>query len=193
MRPLRVISLAMVTLLAGVQCDRSTPDVVWIQQARSLTDEFQAKLKRELLTAMKGGGPVRAIQVCNVEAPRIASQIAAGRVAGWTVSRTALRVRNPKNRPNDWQNEALVELERRIAAGEPLDQVAWQGRRDGQFVYMRPIMMDGACMTCHGPAESIPASVATEIERLYPDDKATGFSLGDLRGAFVVAGPTTRR
>jgi len=193
MRSPKSVWIALVTLIFGVQCDRSTPDDAWIEQARSLTGEFQATLKGKLVTAMKEGGPPRAIEICNVEAPKIESQITGGKAADWTASRTALRIRNPKNAPTDWQKEGLIEIERRISAGEPPDRVDWRGHRGDHFVYMRPIMMDRLCMTCHGPLGSIPPTVKTELDRLYPQDEATGFSMGDLRGAFVVTGPRTRR
>jgi hypothetical protein len=34
--------------------------------------------------------------------------------------------------------------------------------------------------------ENIAPDVLEQLEKLYPDDTATGFSDGDLRGAFVV-------
>ena len=42
----------------------------------------------------------------------------------------------------------------------------------------------GLCLQCHG--EAIAPPVAEKISALYPDDKATGFREGDIRGAFVV-------
>jgi hypothetical protein len=35
---------------------------------------------------------------------------------------------------------------------------------------------------CHG--EDLPSDVKTAIEKHYPDDQATGFQTGDVRGAF---------
>ena len=40
------------------------------------------------------------------------------------------------------------------------------------------------CLGCHG--KSIAPEVKAKLAELYPEDKATGFSEGDLRGAFVV-------
>lgn len=185
--------MAAFVLLAGIQCDRSTPDEAWVEHARRMTDDYQAALKGKLVEAMNHGGPPHAVRICNVEAPKIEGQVASGTTANWTVSRTALRVRNPKNRPNDWQREVLAEFERRLAKGEPVEGIDWRGRRGERFVYMRPIVMGGLCTTCHGPPESIPVAVRQELTRLYPNDEATGFSVSELRGAFVVTGPRTLR
>jgi hypothetical protein len=49
---------------------------------------------------------------------------------------------------------------------------------------MKAIPTGGLCLACHG--ETIDPAVAGKIAELYPEDKATGFREGDLRGAFVV-------
>jgi len=41
------------------------------------------------------------------------------------------------------------------------------------------------CLTCHG--SGLDPALKPEIERLlYPDDQATSFKAGELRGAFTV-------
>ena len=50
--------------------------------------------------------------------------------------------------------------------------------------YVEPIVAQPLCLTCHGKAIS-EATRAALAER-YPDDKATGFEKGDLRGLFWV-------
>jgi hypothetical protein len=56
------------------------------------------------------------------------------------------------------------------------------GRRE--FRFMKAITTQPLCLTCHG--EAISPEVAAKLSELYPDDRATGFREGDLRGAFVV-------
>ena len=41
-----------------------------------------------------------------------------------------------------------------------------------------------ACLACHG--SDIAPAVSKKIATLYPNDQATDFKLGDIRGAFVV-------
>jgi hypothetical protein len=43
-----------------------------------------------------------------------------------------------------------------------------------------------ACLSCHGKKEDLDPEVLDQLNELYADDRATGFSEGDLRGAFVV-------
>ena len=48
--------------------------------------------------------------------------------------------------------------------------------------YVEPIFMQPLCVTCHG-AELAP-DLQARLEELYPEDQATGYSAGDLRGVF---------
>ena len=67
--------------------------------SRDIASGMQAALKGELAQAMTTAGPVGAIAVCRTRAPAIAAQ--AGNAAGVRVSRTALRLRNPANAPDE--------------------------------------------------------------------------------------------
>jgi hypothetical protein len=40
-------------------------------------------------------------------------------------------------------------------------------------------VIDGVCLTCHG---SVGSDVAAALRERYPDDRATGYALGDFRG-----------
>jgi len=57
---------------------------------------------------------------------------------------------------------------------------------------MRSIATEPGCLACHGSEVAEPVRAA--IAERYPDDHATGFAVGDLRGALwveVPAGATT--
>ncbi|MFN7177274.1 MAG: DUF3365 domain-containing protein, partial [Thermaurantiacus sp.] len=52
--------------------------------------------------------------------------------------------------------------------------------------YMRAIPTAPQCLACHGPEEAIAPAVRAAIAERYPDDRATGFRAGELRGAFSI-------
>jgi hypothetical protein len=52
--------------------------------------------------------------------------------------------------------------------------------------YMKPLVALPLCINCHGPKENISADVKTILAEKYPEDRATGFLVGDLRGAISV-------
>lgn len=158
------------------------------EHARAMTKSFATELQSTLLAAIEAGGPAHAIGVCKHDAPRIS---AAQAKDGWTLSRTALRVRNPANAPTDWQRTVLDDWQAQLAAGKVEDPATleWSETSGSEFRYMRAIPLGGVCLGCHGPVEQIGAEVKAALAEQYPDDQATGFEVGQLRGAFVVMGP----
>lgn len=161
----------------------------WIAQSRSLAQQLGTGLKAELTQAMAQGGPVSAIGVCRDRAPAIAARLS--EQSGARVSRTALRVRNPANAPDELQRALLEQFADELASGKfqgPLE-AAFEINRAGQIErrYMRAIPMEALCVTCHGKA--LAPELAAAIAAAYPADQATGFEPGQLRGAFSVAWP----
>jgi len=158
-----------------------------VAEARQVIKQFFTRLKGELQKAMKEGGPVHAISVCNEKAPKIADQVAAE--TGWYVARTSLKNRAPTNRPLPWEKEVLQAFEERKAAGADVKTLDYHDvvKEDGGkvFRYMKAIPTGKICLKCHGGKEVSP-EVAAKLDELYPSDKARGFKLGDIRGAFVL-------
>jgi hypothetical protein len=47
---------------------------------------------------------------------------------------------------------------------------------------LQPIPMGDTCSLCHGTKSWMPEDVAAVLARSYPNDEATGFTTGDVRG-----------
>ena len=54
------------------------------------------------------------------------------------------------------------------------------------FRYMKAIPVVEPCLTCHGDAEEMDPAVIEAIREMYPEDAATGYDVGDLRGLIRV-------
>ncbi|MBD3640483.1 MAG: DUF3365 domain-containing protein [Marinobacter sp.] len=160
---------------------QSTEDLV--TEARGKVKAFGGSLKQALQAAIKEGGLTNGIGVCNTVAPEIAANNSSEE---WTISRTSLKVRNPDNAPTDWQKLQLLAMDKQpVKNGKPVE--VWQvSDAAGQptFQYMSAIPTQELCLGCHG--KNIDPEVKAKLAELYPNDQATGFSEGDLRGAFVV-------
>ena len=141
-------------------------------------------LKRELRTALIGAlekdGPERAIEVCQLRAPEIARLTSTG---GAVLGRTSHRLRNPENAPEPWMSEFLEEYLANPVDNEPRAV----GLASGGIGYVEPIRMKSICMQCHG--DRIKPGVRDRLRALYPEDEATGFKRGELRGMFWVKLP----
>ena len=181
------LSLAVTTaLLSTLASAWTTEPEIGVEQARRAALTLGKTLKQELVTAMQKGGPVEAIAVCNLKAMPLAEQIS--QETGWQVGRTSLRVRNPANTPDDWERRQLQQFQARFTAGEPLASIeaVTTQQRNGKTVqrFMKAIAVQAPCLACHG-TELAPA-VAQQLDALYPNDRARGYQLGDLRGAFTL-------
>ncbi|TDY04233.1 Tll0287-like domain-containing protein [Thiohalophilus thiocyanatoxydans] len=178
------ISIVLMAMLAGTASAEPKSDDV--KQSRQAVKQFFGQLKGELQAAMKAGGPVNAIEVCSEKAPAIARDVS--KEKGLQIGRTSLKPRNPNNTPDQWEEVVLREFEQRKANGEnpkkmEKHEIVEQNGQQ-QFRYMKAIPTGKLCLKCHG-SELDPA-VSAKLEKLYPEDRATGYSKGDLRGAFTI-------
>ncbi len=173
---------------APVQASEPTGDAA--AQAVKRAEAATADLGRTLREAqMAASGPVGAVDFCHDKAPGIAEAVATRH--GVKIGRVGVRVRNPGNAAEGWQREALDDFARRAAKGEApqtLQTTQWETGQD-TLHYARGIRTEAACLLCHGPAVAEPVRAA--ILARYPQDAATGFEEGALRGAFWVAVPMT--
>jgi hypothetical protein len=150
-------------------------------RAQAAIADLGQRLRSALMARMQAEGPVAAVAFCHEEAPGIADAVA--NAHGLSIGRTSDRPRSPMNTPGDWQLAVLADFAQRHAAGaEP--QALVHSARAETFRYARGIRVEGPCLVCHGTA--VPETVQTAIQSRYPQDRATGYSEGELRGMFWV-------
>lgn len=160
-----------------------------VAKSRELVRAFAKTLKAELQQAMEAGGPTNAIGVCHEVAPKIAREQSES--SGWDVGRTALRLRNPMNAPDDWERATLEQFEARKVAGEDIqtmerhETVSENG--ETMFRYMKAIPTAELCTNCHGT--DLAPEIEARLAERYPEDRAIGFAVGDIRGAFTLEKP----
>ncbi len=158
-----------------------------IATARASVKQLATDLKKHLKAALETAGPVHALPVCKTIAPALARSLSTN--GSFTIRRTALKLRNPDNAPDDFERRVLEMFDKKIKAGEPAAKMEYSevveagGKK--LFRYMKAIpTAKKPCLACHG--SKITARVREHIKELYPQDQATGFKAGDLRGAFSV-------
>lgn len=163
----------------------------WVAEARQVATSVPPRLASVLGAEIERSGPAGAIAVCRDEAPKLAR--AASQESGWSVRRVSLRQRNPKAVPDEWERAALEDFDRRAAAGdkpaslERAEVVQQQGRP--VMRYMRALPVVELCTQCHGTPERLSSAVRERLAELYPQDAATGYSIGQIRGAMTISKP----
>lgn len=159
-----------------------------IIKGREAAKALGSALKEELLSAIEKEGPIGALEVCNEKAPDIARSLSQKK--GMKIGRTALRVRNQANTPDRWEKLQLESFVQRLQAGEDAGELESYTLMNDHFRYMKAIPMQGLCATCHG--EAISSELENAIKDLYPQDQATGYAPGEIRGAFTVSIPVQK-
>jgi hypothetical protein len=183
-----LLGLFLATLALNSNADQhfKTSDQADIADAKAAITDFAGSLQTVLKTTMQTGGPVVAIGVCNTQASPISRRVAAEH--GMALSRVSLKNRNPANAPNDWQTLVLEDFEKQKVAGKDITTLVWSETvntgEEQEFRLMKAIPTAAVCLNCHG--SKIAPEVSQALAGLYPEDRATGFNEGDIRGAFVV-------
>ncbi len=154
-------------------------------EARVATKELMTRLKTQLQSAMKQGGPAAAFEVCQAVAQDMTNSYANELGKGFHIGRTGLKLRNQKNAPNNWEQGWMERAAQFSTAEQPLavyEKVTTNDEYDRELHYFTPIYMADVCLNCHGNSEQIPAGVQDLLNKRYPDDQAINFAAGEFRG-----------
>ncbi len=192
-RPLLCLIVLLLAGLAAALAADANPQTAADEQAlrergQRIVGRAFAALSGELMRAMAAGGVTNALPVCAEKAgPLLAS---AAEVEGVTLRRVAARHRNPANAPDELERRILERFATAIADGTPPTPVL-QADTDGRVTFFAPIVLNNPlCLRCHGtPGRDILPDHLALIRSLYPEDRATGFALNDLRGLWRVDFP----
>ncbi len=153
------------------------------QTAENLIGRFSNSLKRELMAAIKEGGPANAINVCQEKAPEIAESFSKD---NWTIRRVSEKNRNPQNVASEQELAILARFA--DTSGTAVKYLGEWSETEGvmKYRYYKPIRVGALCLKCHGPLDKMDDAVKQALAEKYPDDNATGYRAGELRGRFVV-------
>jgi type IV secretory pathway TrbL component len=184
-----LIALALPALIAGCASGPTAEEqAAMAADARKASGALIQKLGGELKAAMGEKGPEGAISVCKERAPQIAADVS--KQFNFDVKRVSPKNRNPAGVPDAWEAEAQAGLEKRLAAGEKPETLdTWQivstpaGR---QFRFAKALPVQPVCLNCHGDPAAISDGVKARLAAEYPQDKATGYSAGMVRGIISI-------
>ena len=188
LKTIATLVFAMTTTVAMAQDNLEERKSAAETAASTLIQE----LGRALKTSMASNGPDGAIEVCREIAPRIANDLSLKN--GWKVTRVGTRVRNSMmGIPDEWEQIGLKYFSEQIEAGTtPADLSYQEVVAEGSqryFRYMKPIVTQPLCLSCHGPANALSPSIQAVLDQQYPHDEATNYAIGELRGAVSIKQP----
>lgn len=162
-----------------------------VQEMRETAMSMPPKLLDVLNAEIKKSGHAEAMSVCREKAPAMAKALSEAK--GVQIRRVSLKNRNPKAVPDAWERAVLEDFDRRAAAGEkPVtlergEVVAEGGRKTYRYMKALPTMQP--CTNCHGDPATMKPAVIEKLASLYPQDRAVGYKVGDIRGAITLKKP----
>ncbi len=155
---------------------------------RSDSKEFTESLKSILIKEMQTNGILAAVSVCSDTAQIMTNQF--GTAKGIYIKRVSFKNRNPNDSPDEFETRALKHFEELKSKGKLNDSTEFIEivETDGikNVRYLKPIIVQAPCLTCHGSKDFIMPDVKAIIEQKYPNDKAIGYNVNDLRGAVSI-------
>ena len=151
-------AVLMLTIAApAIAEEAAQPNAERVAAARAAIKGLGGGLKEKLVAAMQSGGPISALDVCKLEAPKVTDT--QSKSSGMTVGRTALKFRNPGNAPDDFEKRVMEKFVADIKGGADAMKLehAEVVEKDGKkvFRYMKPIMTAGS------PSGMAPTASAT--------------------------------
>lgn len=142
------------------------------------------KLAGTLMEKIKSGGIPEAIDFCNTAAIPLTDKVADSFKVN--IKRTSLKTRNPKNKPSEKELAILKKYEADLIKGTGLEAIV--ETTDGNSQYYSPIIIESKCLMCHGTLDKeLSRPIDSIIKIKYPEDLATGYKEGDLRGMWSIS------
>jgi hypothetical protein len=159
-------------------------------KADSISMLAQQELLKQVSKAIQQSGPAFAVDFCSTHALPITDSIA--RANGIQLQRLSDRNRNPQNKLEEpLDKQAWDSLKTILATGTKQASLPWSDMAQHPVFYKPIVLGMPTCLKCHGnPLEDIDAPTMDIIRTRYPNDLATGYRLGMLRGIWKIS-PTT--
>lgn len=186
MKTLLIAAAALITPFVTTLANAG--DDATLGEARNVATSLPPKLLASLQEEIKKSGPEGAIPVCKDMAPKMAGEIF--KQTGWKIKRVSLKARNDARAiPDEWEKAALEDFDKRAAAGESPAQLEKGEKVGNEYRYVKALPVQQLCLNCHGPADQLSPAVKSVLGQHYPNDRATGYSVGQIRGAISVRKP----
>ena len=156
-----------------------------LAEARKVATTLPPKLIVALQDEIKKSGAEAAIPVCKDMAPKMAGEIS--QQTGWKIKRVSLKARNDARAiPDAWERAAMEDFDKRAAAGEAPMKLEKGEKVGDEYRYVKALPVQSLCLNCHGPTEKLSPGIKAALGQHYPNDRATGYSEGQIRGVISV-------
>jgi len=142
------------------------------------------ELGKNLMGTIQKKGAKEAVEFCHQKAYPITDSMAS--LQGVSIKRVSDKPRNSNNQANKLELEQIQIFKDVISNGEQPNPIAIQTNNKTTVYY--PIVTNTMCIQCHGnPEKDINQDVLSTLNNLYPNDKAMGYNVNEVRGVWAVS------
>lgn len=159
-------------------------DTTYISRGNAIAKISFETLSGELQKAMQEGGIDSALHYCNLRAYPLTDSLSLMHKA--SIKRVSTKVRNSKNKADELATFMIKGFGNDLSEGNAITPKLVL--KDDSVLFFKPIITQQLCLTCHGiPGKEISFSTDSTIQKLYPKDKAVGYSNNQVRGLWRIA------
>lgn len=154
-----------------------------VANGKAATKLLLETLQKNMQEHMKQGGVMGALSFCSNEAYALTEKVNSQLPEGISTKRISMKYRNPANEPQNDEAKILNFFEKNQNA---LPEFEVEKVDEHTYKFYKPLTINKpVCLVCHCDLATNPA-LQKAITQKYPNDKAFGYKMNDLRGAVVV-------
>jgi len=159
------------------------PKKTYSEKGREIVTNTQGVLGKKLLDAIHREGLQKALEFCNVNALPLTDSMS--ELYNTKIQRVSDRFRNSANKATARERTLIEGYQKQLDKKLALEPIIDSTHTYVQFYY--PIITNELCLKCHGSLGSnIEPKVWATIQELYPEDKATGYGVNEVRGLWSI-------
>lgn len=173
-------------LLSLTLLSAATPQEIK-EEAKTAIMKLKTTLQTQLKKNLKKGGVQQAAIFCSNKASDITHAVNISFTHDTSIRRISLKNRNSDNSPTSDEKVVLKQMQKDFKSGKKIEPLIIKQVFKNSYKVYKPILINkGICLKCHGDLQHRDQKAYKIISKNYPNDKATGYKMNDLRGAFVV-------
>lgn len=144
----------------------------------------KTQLSKNLMGAIKKNGTRRAVTFCNERAYALTDSMA--RIHNAKIKRVSDKPRNQNNKANAVELGHIKTFKTLVSKQQEVKAIVEEQGNKVNFYY--PITTNSMCLQCHGtPNKELTSETYKTIKGLYPNDKAIGYDVNQVRGIWSIS------
>lgn len=159
-------------------------DLPYAERGLKYALSTKAVLGKNLMETIQKKGTLEAIAFCNERAYPLTDSMA--KVHNATIKRVSNKPRNANNTASTEELDYIKIFNEVISNNEEPKPIVNEIEDNIRVYY--PIVTNAMCLQCHGkPNKSLEIATLDKLKKLYPNDKAIGYDINEVRGIWSIS------